>query len=280
MRLSVQKTLKMYVGGKFIRSESGRITGHTNGEGIHMNIPRASRKDLRNSIEIARGALAGWSGRTAYNRGQILYRLAEMLESHSHTLPTTEADLSNAIDRAVHHAGWTDKITAILSSLNPVGSAYVNYSMVRPLGVVFAVPDPKDGLLGMIENLCAPLVMGDAVVMMVPNETAELAIALTEAIAVSDMPAGIVNILTGDIDEVLKVAVRHDDIDGLLLARGAMSTEQLIDCEVEGARVMRRLLVTAGAKSPSTPAQLAQLGEMQTVWMSSGGNMPSGGAAY
>jgi aldehyde dehydrogenase (NAD+) len=245
-----------------------------------MNIPRASRKDLRNSIEIARGALAGWSGRTAYNRGQILYRLAEMLESHSHTLPTTEADLSNAIDRAVHHAGWTDKITALLSSLNPVGMAYVNYSLIRPLGVVFAAPDGNDGLLGLIEAICAPLVMGDSVVIMVPTEIAELAVALTEAIAVSDVPGGVVNVLTGDVGEVLKVANRHDDIDGLYLAKGAVSKEQMLDCEIEAARVMRRILVVKGAANASTPIQLAQLSEVQTVWMSSGGNMSAGGGAY
>ena len=280
MRLSVQKTLKMYVGGAFIRSESGRILAHTNAEGIHMNIPRASRKDLRDTIEKARGALAGWSGRTAYNRGQILYRLAEMLESRGETLPTSKEDVAASIDRAVHHAGWTDKITAILSSLNPVGMAYVNYSMVRPLGVVFAVPDPKDGLVGMIEAICGPLVMSDTVVVMVPLETAELAIALAESIAVSDVPGGVINILTGDIDEVLKVANRHDDIDGLLLSRGAVTQEQMVDCEIEAARVMRRISVVDGAGTASTPTQLARLSEIQTVWMSSGGNMPSGGAAY
>jgi acyl-CoA reductase-like NAD-dependent aldehyde dehydrogenase len=280
MRLSVQKTLKMYVGGAFIRSESGRIYGHTNAEGAHMNIPQASRKDLRNTIEKARGALAGWSARTAYNRGQILYRIGEMLESQADNFPTSAGDLSTAIDRAVHHAGWTDKITAILSSLNPVGMAYVNYSMVRPLGVVFAVPDPKDGLTGMLEAICAPLVMSDTVVLMVDNASAELAVALSEAIAVSDVPPGVINVLTGQVDEVLRVANRHDDIDGLFLCRGALTDDLLLDCEVEAARVMRRISVIGGAASPSTPMQLARLGEIQTVWMSSGGNMPSGGAAY
>lgn len=280
MRLSVQKTLKMYVGGAFIRSESGRVFGHTNAQGIHMNVPRASRKDLRDTMEKARGALGGWAGRTAYNRGQILYRLAEMLESRGDTLPTSAEDVQAAIDRAVHHAGWTDKITAILSSLNPVGMAYVNYSMVRPLGVVFSVPDAKEGLLGMIEALCAPLVMSDVVVMMVPTESAELAIALAEAVAVSDVPAGVINILTGDVEEVLKVANRHDDLDGLFLAKGAISDALMLDCEVEAARVMRRICVISGAAKPSTPTKLAGLSEIQTVWMSSGGNMPAGGAAY
>lgn len=280
MRLSVQKTLKMYVGGKFIRSESGRILSHTNDDGVHMNVPRASRKDLRNSVEIARGALGGWSGRTAYNRGQILYRLAEMLESRRGTFPTTDEDMQRAIDRVVHYAGWTDKITAILSSLNPVGMAYVNYSMVRPLGVVFAAPNPSDGLLGIVEALCAPLVMSDTVIVMVPVELGELSVALSEAVAVSDIPGGVVNLLTGDVTEVLAVACRHDDIDGLALGRGGLSADVLKDCEIENARVMRRFILTDDISKPCSPHGLAKLAEVQTVWMSSGGNIPTAGGAY
>jgi acyl-CoA reductase-like NAD-dependent aldehyde dehydrogenase len=280
MRLSVHKTLKMYVGGSFIRSESGRTVGLTNAAGEHMNVPLASRKDFRNAMEKARPAQGGWAARTAYNRGQILYRLAEMLEGRASTLPAAGEDTQKAIDRAVHYAGWTDKITAILSSLNPVGMAYVNYSMVRPLGVTLSIPNPADGLLGMVEALCASLVMGNATILMVSTETAEIAVALTECLATSDMPAGVVNVLTGDIHEVLKVASRHDDLDGIYIAETVLNQEQRVDCEVEAARVMRRFMFVPGAAQPARPSDLVQLAEVQTVWMSSMGNMPGGGSAY
>jgi len=280
MRLSVQKTLKMYSGGAFIRSESGRVLPHKTAQGIIMNVPRASRKDLRNVLEKARGAAAGWSGRTAYNRGQILYRLGEMLEGREAALPTSKKDVQGAIDRVVHHAGWTDKITALLSSLNPVGMAYVNYSQVRPLGIVVAFPDPEDGLVGMVEAICVSLVMGNPVTLIVPVETAELAAALSECLATSDVPASVVNILMGNLSEVLEVANIHDDLDGLYIARGAISAQEMTDSELKAARVMRRFLVVKSGQVPARPDQMAKLAEIQTVWMSSMGNMPASSAGY
>ncbi|MCA9489613.1 MAG: aldehyde dehydrogenase family protein [Myxococcales bacterium] len=274
-RLRVDKTLKMYVGGKFIRSESGR-TMPIEHEGRTVNVPRGSRKDLRDAVRVARAAQPKWAGATAYNRGQILYRFAEMLEDRLDTLPTKEADAAAAIDRAVHHAGWSDKAVQLLSTLNPVAATYVNYSKIRPLGVVCAAPDPKDGLLGMVEAFCTSAVMSNATLLLVPAELGVLAAAFTEVLAVSDLPAGVLNVLTGDQDELLTLAAAHDDVDGLYLS-GTAGTRVKEKLDVEGARVMRRLLQVPGATSPATPIEMVRLAEVQTVWMSA--YEPKGGAA-
>lgn len=273
-RLRVDKTLKMYVGGKFIRSESGRTMPITSTDGRTVQVPRGSRKDLRDAVKTARSAQAGWAAATAYNRGQILYRLAEILEDRS--LPTSPEDMVQSVDRAVHHAGWSDKITALLSTVNPVSATYVNYSRIRPLGVVCAAPDPAEGLLGMIEALATSAVMSNGTVLLVDASRAELAVALGEALATSDFPSGVVNVLTGDQAELLQEAARHDDVDGLYLAgaAGAAIRERL---DTEGARVMRRLLVVSSAERPASPFELAKLAEVQTVWMSA--YEPRGGAA-
>ncbi len=268
MRLAVEKTYKLYVGGKFIRSESGRVLRVQRG-GSSINVCSASRKDFRDAMEHARKAQAGWAARSGYNRGQILYRLAEMLEGRRETLPTDADDGARAIDRAVHHAGWSDKISALLSSLNPVASAHVNYSMLRPVGVVVAAPAAEDGLTGMVEALCAATVMGNAVHLFVPAKLAELAAALIESLATCDMPGGVVNVLMADVPALLNWANHHDDLDCIYLARGALEREALAELEREAARVMRRVVIVEGAREPATPQTLERLAEVQTVWMSS-----------
>ena len=267
MRLGIQKTLKLYIGGEFVRSESGRTVAIQSQRGEAMHASRASRKDVRDTIEKMRAVQPGWWKRTAYNRGQILYRLSEMLEDRA--LPTSDTDRLAAADRAVHHAGWTDKISALLSSLNPVSGTYVNYSMIAPVGIVLAVPRPEDGLLGLVEAVCAPLVMGNAVAVVVPLERAELAIAFAEALATSDIPAGVVNVLTGDLAEVVEAANLHDDLDALYVADGAIQANLVKASQEEAARMMRRMLFVSGAEKPASPHQLAKLAEVKTVWMSS-----------
>lgn len=268
-RAPVLKTLKLYVGGAFIRSESGRTIAAKSRRGEVMHVSRTSRKDLRDTVEKMRAAQPAWWGRTAYNRGQILYRLAEILEDRATALPTTEVDALAAADRAIFHAGWADKITALLSSLNPVAATYVNYSMVGPVGVVAAVPNPKDGLLGMVEALSAAVVMGNTVALLVPTERAELAVALAEALAVSDVPAAVVNVLTGDLQEMVSAIMLHDDLDAFYVAEGAIPATLQKQSEEEAARMMRRLLDVPGATEPASPHQLAKLAEIKTVWMSS-----------
>ncbi len=274
-RLRIDKTLKLYANGAFIRSESGRTMPIESADGRTVHVAKTSRKDLRNTMRHARAAQQPWAARTAYNRGQILYRIAEMLDGRLQGLPTSEADAVAAVDRAVHHAGWSDKITAVLSSLNPVAATYVNYSRIRPLGVVVAAPDPSDGLLGMVEALCASAVMGNATVLVVPGAAGEVAAALAETLATSDVPKGVMNVLTGDVDELLTLAAQHDDIDGLYLG-GTSGEAGLAQLQTYNARVLRRLLRVAGATHPATPLQLQALSEVQTVWMSA--YEPKGGA--
>ena len=273
-RLGIDKTVKQYVGGKFIRSESGRVMSIEGSDGRPVNVPHGSRKDLRDTVRVARGAQGGWAGRTAYNRGQILYRLAEMLDHRMATLPTTKADAEAAVDRAVHHAGWSDKVTAVLSTLNPVSGTYVNYSRIRPVGVVVAAPSAADGLLGLVEATCASALMGNGTILLVAAEAGELAAAYAECLHTSDMPAGVVNLLTGDQAELLKVASIHDDVDTLLLYG---EVPDLAHHQEQGAQVMRRIVQARPAQHAATPIELQQLSEVQTVWMSA--YEPRGGAA-
>ncbi len=277
-RLPVTKALKLFVGGQFPRSESGRTVSTPGFRGGVVHVARASRKDVRDAEGVARGALGKWGSKTAYHRGQILYRLAEMLEDRLATLPTTPEDAAAAADRAVYHAGWCDKASALLSSLNPVAATYVNYSMVRPVGVVVAAPDPADGLLGLVEAICAPLVMGNTVILVISVERAELAIALSEAWAVSDLPGGVVNVLTGSPKEILDAASRHDDVD-LVWLSAAHGPELRKDADFEGARVIRRVVTMPPAARPSGPIELGKLAETKTVWMSAYEPV-GGGAAY
>lgn len=271
-RITVEKTVKLYVGGKFIRSESGRVDridcmGGAQPRGIY--VCRASRKDFRDAMDLARKAQAGWAKRSGYNRGQILYRLAEMLEDRAASFPIASEQVHAAVDRAVHHAGWSDKISSLLSTLNPVATAHVNYSMLRPVGVVVAIPSPADGLLGMVEALCAATVMGNVVHLFVPSESGELAAALSEALATCDMPGGVVNVMTTDVPGLVDWANHHDDLDAIYLAEGAVDDALLKATQFEGARVMRRLVMVANAEQPASPLTLQKLAEIKTVWISS-----------
>ncbi|PRP99070.1 Aldehyde dehydrogenase, thermostable [Enhygromyxa salina] len=277
-RILVEKTIKLYVGGKFIRSESGRVdritptrppTDNAGADPRDIYVCRASRKDFRDAMELARKAQAGWAGRSGYNRGQILYRLAEMLEDRAEAFPVAREQVHAAVDRVVHHAGWSDKISSLLSSLNPVATAHVNYSMLRPVGVVVALPDPADGLLGMVEALSAATVMGNTVHLFVPLESGELAAALSEALATCDMPGGVVNVLTTDVTGLLEWANHHDDLDAIYLAAAAIDDDALKATQLEAARVMRRLILVDGAAQPASALTLQRLAEVKTVWMSS-----------
>jgi len=275
-RIPVTKTLKLYVNGQFPRSESGRTLAIPGSNGGTVHIARASRKDVRDAVGAARSAQPKWAGKTAYNRGQILYRLAEMIEDRAATLPTSLADAHAAADRAVHHAGWTDKVAALLSTLNPVAATYVNYSLVRPMGIIVAVPDPRDGLLGLVEACCGPLLMGDSVIVLASADNAEAAVALGECWALSDLPGGVVNLLTGDLTELLQACSRHDDIDGMWISEAVGSALQQ-DADAEAARVIRRVARMGPAAQAAGPFELQRLAEVQTVWMSA--YEPVGGAA-
>lgn len=227
MRIDVRKTYKLFIGGKFPRSESGR--SYQPGGGVH-NVARASRKDLRDAVVAARKALEGWRGRDAYNRGQILYRLAEMLETRKSSLveeivaagaggaAAARRELERAIDLVTWYAGLPDKLQSLLGSQNAVSGPFFNFSTVEPTGVVGVVAPAAPSLLGMLA-LLLPVLAGANTAVVLCSEDAPLpGLALGELLAVSDVPAGVVNLLAGQRAELLEHFASHRDIDGLLVA--------------------------------------------------------------
>lgn len=224
-RLRVRKTYKLYINGAFARSESGRTFATTTKDAT-IHVARASRKDARDGVRAARAAWPGWRDRSGYNRGQILYRLAEMMESRMGQLSdalalageakaTARREVTAAIDRAVWYAGWCDKIEQVLSTKNPVGPKHFNVSSPEPTGVVAIVAPARPGLLGLVSPLAAAACSGNTVVALASQRDPHSAVALAEAIAVADVPPGVVNILTGYRDEVVPTLAAHLDVNAL-----------------------------------------------------------------
>lgn len=230
MRQPVAKTYKLYVGGAFARSESGRHVAATDHAGNHVaNAPRATRKDVRDAVRAARGALPGWQGRTAYNRGQILYRFAEALESRADELAReterlrgtdARAEIEAAVDHAVHYAGWTDKLHAVLGGVNPVAAPHFNFTFPEPTGVVGVIAPDEPDVLGLVAEILPPLAGGNVVVAVVSERWPLLSLHLGEVLGVADVPAGVVNLLSGLRSELVKPLAGHRDVDGLLDATG------------------------------------------------------------
>src|SRR5512146_976088 len=225
-RVEVRKTYKLYVGGEFPRSESGRSYLVSAADGTPLaNAVRASRKDLRDAVRAARKAFPGWAERTAMNRGQVLYRAAELMEGRRDQFAEeveraeglradrARAVVNRAIDRWVWYAGWADKIAQVLGTSNPVAADYFNFTIPEPTGVVGVVAPEASSLLGLVSRLAPPLVGGNAVV---ASESRPLpAITLTEVLATSDVPAGVVNVLTGRKKELVPILAAHADVDAL-----------------------------------------------------------------
>jgi acyl-CoA reductase-like NAD-dependent aldehyde dehydrogenase len=231
-RLPVLKTYKLFVGGKFIRSESGRVAPAGSDGAIVANYARASRKDFRDAVSAARAAFAGWSKQSAYLRGQILYRAAEMLEMRR---PELEAEVTRAagkrngkgsdetqlaIDRLVHYAGWTDKFSQIFSAVNPVASSHFNFTSPEPTGVVVVLCPDEPPLLALV-SLVAPVILsGNAAVVIVSQTKPLPALTFSEIIATSDLPGGVVNILSGDSAELASHIAGHMDVNAIVDATG------------------------------------------------------------
>jgi acyl-CoA reductase-like NAD-dependent aldehyde dehydrogenase len=227
-RLPVLKTYKLYIGGQFPRTESGRSYLVSSADGDPLaNACRASRKDLRDAVRVARAASGPWAARTAMNRGQILYRVAELMEGRfdQFTNEVAVAEgidakqarevVGRAIDRWVWYAGWSDKIAQVLGSSNPVGAPYFNFTIPEPTGVVGVVAPERSSLLGLVSRL-APVLAGGNVAVVLASETRPLpVITLSEVLATSDVPGGVVNILTGHRSELVPVLAAHVDIDGV-----------------------------------------------------------------
>jgi acyl-CoA reductase-like NAD-dependent aldehyde dehydrogenase len=258
-RLPVKKTYKLFVGGAFPRSESGRTY-----ESEGQNVARASRKDARDAVRAARAAQPGWAKATAYNRGQVLYRLAEMLESRIPALEAAcsgRAEVEAAIDRIVWYAGWADKLPQVLGGTNPVAGPYFNFTIPEPTGVVALLAPDEPPLLGLVTRLLPPLVGGNAVVA-VASETRPLAaIELAEALATSDVPGGVVNLLTGFREELGPWLASHMDVNAIDLCGADGASAEL---ETLAAENVKR--VVRGRADTQSPWEIASFLELKTVW--------------
>ena len=260
-RLEVRKTYKLYIGGEFPRSESGRSY-----EVDGVWVAQASRKDLRDAVRVGRGAFGSWSARTAYNRGQILYRVAEVLEGRRAQFVdegASPAEVDAAVDRWVWYAGWADKIHQVIGTVNPVAGPYFDFTFPEPLGVVGVMAPDEPPLLGLVSRL-APVLAGGNVAVVLASETApRAAVTLAEVLATSDVPAGVVAVLTGHKAELLPWLAAHRDVDGLDLS-GA--PEALVtDLERAAADNVKRVHRPADPLGES-PNDIIAFLEMKTVW--------------
>jgi acyl-CoA reductase-like NAD-dependent aldehyde dehydrogenase len=210
-RLAVRKTYKLYVGGAFVRSESGRYDR----AGEH-NFPRASRKDVRDAVAAARKSSAAWAARTAYNRGQILYRAAEALESRADDFVVERAELEAAVDVLVHYAGWTDKFQPVLGGINPVAAPFLSFSLPEPTGVVGVVAPDSPELLGLVAEAAPALAAGNTVVAVLSEKGPLAGLDLGEVLGVSDFPGGVVNLLSGRRGELAPALAAHRDLNAVV----------------------------------------------------------------
>ncbi|MEZ4299757.1 MAG: aldehyde dehydrogenase family protein [Polyangiaceae bacterium] len=287
-RVPVRKAYKMYVGGAFIRSESGRYTQVAEAPGLSTkeNVSRASRKDGRDAVKAAFGAWSGWSGRTAFNRGQILYRLGEMMEARKSEFVSSlansglsreeaERETLSAIDRAIAYAGWCDKYQSLFSSLNPVGGPHFNFTSPESMGVVAIVAPARPALLGLTGAILPVIASGNTCVVLASEADPRTAVVFSEALATSDLPGGVVNILTGSVKEVLPHLAKHMEVAALDLhgvdASLAKSIEESAVINVK--RVRTRSLTQADwfdAASAETPRWIERFIEMKTIWHPAG----------
>ena len=258
-RLPVKKTYKLYLGGQFPRSESGRTY-----EAEGQNVARASRKDARDAVRAARTAFPAWAGATGYNRGQILYRLGEMMETRATDLARVCSgpdEVAAAIDRVVWYAGWADKLAQVLGSSNPVAGPYFDFTVPEPTGVVAILAPPEPALGGLVSRIVPALVGGNTVVAVASEAHPLAAVELAEALATSDVPAGAVNILTGFRDELAPWLAGHMDVNAIDVtgADGAVADLQRLAAE----NVKRVVRSTADAQSPW---EIESFLELKTVW--------------
>ena len=277
-RVPVRKTYKLFIGGKFPRSESGRSYEVSGVDGRFLaNAALGSRKDARDAVVAARKAFGGWSGATAYNRGQVLYRVAEMLEGRRSQFvaeltaagsPDPESEVDAAIDRWVWYAGWSDKVTAVLGAVNPVAGPYFDFSVPEPTGVVAVLAPQRSALLGLVSVVAPVIATGNACVVVASQQRPLAAITLAEVLATSDLPGGVVNLLTGSAAEIGPWLASHADVNALDLT----GVEPGLGAELEraAAETVKRVLPAPAAEpdwaqDPGT-RRLAAFLELKTVW--------------
>ena len=282
-RLAVPKTYKLYIGGAFPRSESGRTYEIVSAKGAFLaNAAQASRKDARDAVVAARGAVSGWSGATAYNRGQVLYRIAELLEgrraqfvaeivdAEGVTPAVATAQVDTAIDRWVWYAGWTDKYAQVAGNANPVAGPYFNISVPEPTGVVAIIAPQDSSLLGLVSAVAPALVAGNTVVVVASEKLPLSAISLSEVLATSDVPKGVVNVLTGSPAEIAPWLASHQDVNALdLVGAGALDW---VDLQIAAADTLKRVLPPENGPDAAAPSldRITAFVETKTVWHTKG----------
>lgn len=278
-RLTVPKTYKLFIGGAFPRSESGRTFEVVSSSGDFLaNAAKGSRKDARDAVVAARGAFGGWSGATAYNRGQVLYRVAEVLEGRRAqfvdeivaqqgvTAAAAGAQVDEAIDTWVWYAGWCDKYAQVTGNANPVAGPYFNISVPEPTGVVGIVAPQDSALLGLTRVLAPALVAGSTVVVIASEAFPLSAISLAEVLATSDVPGGVVNVLTGSAAEIAPWLASHDDVNALdLTGAGAL---EWVDLQIAAAQTLKRVIAPESGADAAAPRleRITVLTETKTVW--------------
>lgn len=278
-RLTVPKTYKLYIGGAFPRTESGRTYEVLSAKGAFLaNAAKASRKDARDAVTAARAAVKGWSGATAYNRGQVLYRVAELLEGRraqfvdeisqqtGASTSAANAEVDEAIDRWVWYAGWCDKFGQVAGNGNPVAGPYFNFSVPEPTGVVGIIAPQDSSLLGLVSAVAPALVTGNTVVVVASERYPLSAISLAEVLATSDVPGGVVNILTGSPAEIAPWIASHPDVHGLDLV-GAGDLDW-VDLQIKAAETLTRVLAPENGPDAAAPSlqRISAFTETKTIW--------------
>ncbi len=284
VRLGVKKTYKQYIGGKFVRSESGRSLQQTGIDGEFIaNYCQGSRKDLRDAVKAARSAQKGWAKRTAFNRGQILYRIAEMLEARANefaevmcaegraTKAQAQEEIQVAVDRCVYYCGWADKFDAVFGSVNPVAANYFNFTVPEPTGVVGVIADENTALIGLVSQVAACIVSGNTCVVIASDQFPLTAMELGEVLATSDVPAGVVNVLSGRKQELVPHLAKHMDVNAIDYRDGDDQTERsLIDLGTENVKRIRlakkRTRASWLGDKAQGPQEIEKFVEMKTVW--------------
>jgi acyl-CoA reductase-like NAD-dependent aldehyde dehydrogenase len=279
-RLTVQKTYKLFIGGKFVRGENGRVIAARDAKGeVLANYCWASRKDFRDAVRAARNAVAGWTKCSAYLRGQILYRAAEMLEGRRRELEDELArtagsaararrEVTTAIDRLVYYAGWTDKFAQILGSVNPVATSHFNFTIPEPTGVVVALAPDEPPLLGLISIVAPIIASGNSVIALASAANALAPLTFSEIIATSDLPAGVFNLLAGDRAELAPHFASHMDVNAIVDASGdkKIGTELQAGAAINVKRYVRRDIANYFGREAENPYWILDTVEMKTVW--------------
>ena len=279
-RLEVLKTYKIYIGGQFPRTESGRYYIATNSKGENLaNVCLGSRKDFRDSVVAARNAFGGWSGRAAFNRGQILYRIAEMLEGRKaqfidelikqdSTQAQAEKEVNLCIDRLIYYSGWCDKFQQLYSSVNPVASSHFNFSVPEPTGVVAAIAPQNDSLLGLVSVIAPIIAGGNTCVVLASNTKPLCAVTFAEVLNSSDLPGGVVNILTGKVAELVPFFADHMDVNATVYCEADAAIQKMI--KEKSSLNVKRVVLYDKVKWVDTTGQspyfIMDLQEIKTTW--------------